>query len=574
MLLTIPPEPTSGSAGGDGTLAALRKLDEAWLRMRTSTAPPPPPRRIVTEDFAAAAPSSLESFDVVVCGGNLGILLACALLLRGLTVAVIEAGELRGRAQDWNASRKELHELVRLGVLTADELEDVVGIEFNPMRVGFVGGDDVWLTDVLNVGVKPQVLLETVRQRFERGGGKVFERSPLASVVVHADGAVLSTAGNAPLRAKLVLDCMGQRSPIVSQLREGAAPDGVCVVVGTCARGYEESTNVFGDIIFSDVPTMAAGKDGCRTQYFWEAFPASSGARDRTTYLFTYMDLEPERPSVEDIFEDYWKLLPSYQGVDLEALTLQRALFGLFVSYRTSPLAAGWDRVLQVGDASGVQSPLSFGGFGALMRHMPRVVDGVSQAIAMDDLSRQQLSRLNTYTPNLQAAWLFQKSMRPPVRGAWSDDFISRVLVGTFDAMLPHGDAVLRPFLQDVLRVDGLALTIGGLMLTSPVTAVEIVLRLGPLAIADWSLHFAAMCAFTIVAAPASQAAIAAAADKAPPARAFALRRWAEACKYGSGLDFEQEQPPTLLTASMREEAQAAAARMREARAPASPVQV
>lgn len=49
----------------------------------------------------------------VVCGGTLGIFLAAALQLAGLRVAVVERGPLRGRAQEWNISRKEIDELVR-----------------------------------------------------------------------------------------------------------------------------------------------------------------------------------------------------------------------------------------------------------------------------------------------------------------------------------------------------------------------------------------------------------------------------------------------------------------------------
>jgi hypothetical protein len=37
---------------------------------------------------------------VVVVGGNISILLATALAVRVLRVAVVEAGKLRGRAQD------------------------------------------------------------------------------------------------------------------------------------------------------------------------------------------------------------------------------------------------------------------------------------------------------------------------------------------------------------------------------------------------------------------------------------------------------------------------------------------
>lgn len=35
--------------------------------------------------------------------------------------------------QDWNVSRKELKELVYAGVLTEDEIEEVISIEFNPV---------------------------------------------------------------------------------------------------------------------------------------------------------------------------------------------------------------------------------------------------------------------------------------------------------------------------------------------------------------------------------------------------------------------------------------------------------
>ena len=40
---------------------------------------------------------------------------------------------------------------------------------------------------------------------------------------------------------------------------------------------------------------------------------ASASPTQRTTYLFTYMDLDAARPSVMQIMDDYWRLLPSYQ---------------------------------------------------------------------------------------------------------------------------------------------------------------------------------------------------------------------------------------------------------------------
>lgn len=82
------------------------------------------------------------------------------------------------------------------------------------------------------------------------------------------------------------------------------------------------------------------------------------------------------------MLDTYWERMPQYQNVDkLSSLQIKRVLFGLFPTYKSSPLPAGFDRLLQVGDASGIQSPLSFGGFGALTRHLGRVSDAVKEAL-------------------------------------------------------------------------------------------------------------------------------------------------------------------------------------------------
>ena len=101
-------------------------------------------------------------------------------------------------------------------------------------------------------------------------------------------------------------------------------------------------------------------------------------------------------------------------------------LFGYFPTYRDSPLPAQWDRITQIGDASGMQSPLSFGGLAALLRHIPRLTDGMEDALLNDFLDRECLASLNQYQPALSASWLFQKcmsvspvSVRPRGGGGW-----------------------------------------------------------------------------------------------------------------------------------------------------------
>ena len=77
-------------------------------------------------------------YDVVVCGGTLGIFFAAALQLKGVKkIAVLEAGKLRGREQEWNISMNELEELLELGVLTQEDIDAAVTTEFPGCRSGF-----------------------------------------------------------------------------------------------------------------------------------------------------------------------------------------------------------------------------------------------------------------------------------------------------------------------------------------------------------------------------------------------------------------------------------------------------
>ena len=44
---------------------------------------------------------------------------------------------------------------VECGLLSEEEVDECIGIEFNPVRAGFAGGKDVWTRDVLNLGIRP-----------------------------------------------------------------------------------------------------------------------------------------------------------------------------------------------------------------------------------------------------------------------------------------------------------------------------------------------------------------------------------------------------------------------------------
>lgn len=154
--------------------------------------------------------------------------------------------------------------------------------------------------------------------------------------------------------------------------------------------------------------------------------------------------------------------------------------------------------------------------------------------------------------------------MRPPVTpGAWSDDFISKVLVATFEVMEAKGEAVMLPFLQDTLRVDGLFATIGGLMLTQPLVAVEILVRLGPIPLADWFLHFSGMLLGSALGSEQARSLTKGAAPLLPKQAAFAAERYVEGWQYGSGLDYTPPAQPTPMDGEALALAKRAAAKAR-----------
>ena len=127
------PRPTTSGAGGQSTYESLLGFNAAWEKLKAGEVARP--RQVVSP---GATPSAAD-YDLVVVGGNLGILLAtalvvrltlsltrtpnpnrtanpipspnpnrkpspCSIQVRGLRVAVVEAGVLRGRNQDWNAA--------------------------------------------------------------------------------------------------------------------------------------------------------------------------------------------------------------------------------------------------------------------------------------------------------------------------------------------------------------------------------------------------------------------------------------------------------------------------------------
>jgi lycopene cyclase CruP len=498
-------------------LGRLRGADRLWQALREGKTSVP----LVIKQ--SQEPLGTVEWDVVICGGTLGILIGCALQKRGWRVAVIERGILRGRDQEWNISRKELDVFLELDLLSPAELEQAIATEYNPARISFFEGSELWVRDVLNIGVDPVFLLDTLKSKFLAAGGQLFEKTAFDGAAIHPDGILVEAAGG--LKTRLLLDAMGNFSPIVQQARQGEKPEGVCLVVGSCAQGFPQ--NETGDLIVSFTPIQN------QCQYFWEAFPARDG---RTTYLFTYLDAHPERPSLEFLFEEYLRLLPEYQGVELSQIEWKRVLFGFFPSYRQSPIKIPWNRILPVGDSSGGQSPVSFGGFGSMVRHLKRLTEGIHEALESDALTQSALAQLQPYQPNIAVTWLFQRAMSVGIDQQLPPNQINQLLTGVFQVMEQLGDDVLRPFLQDVVQFSGLSKTLLLTALTKPGLVLPVIPQVGLTTLGDWIVQYINLGIYSGL-YPLGQL-MSSTVKMLPPLPQYYCRRWIEAWRYGSGGDY------------------------------------
>ncbi|PON34471.1 FAD/NAD(P)-binding domain containing protein [Parasponia andersonii] len=485
-----------GGAGGAYSYSSLKRLDQLWSSICSAKTVVQEPQKVVSTNPGSFSDSelagkALDKFDVIVCGGTLGIFIATSLSSKGLRVAIVEKSVLKGREQEWNISRKELLELVKVGILAEKDIEEITAAKFNPNRCGFDGKGEIWVKDILNLGVLPAKLIEIVKNRFVSLGGVIFEGCTLSTICVYEDAAVTLLAEGNVLSSSLIIDAMGNFSPIVKQIRHGRKPDGVCLVVGSCARGF--SNNSTSDVIYSSSSIRQVGKSV--VQCFWE-------------------------------------------GVPLDNLEIQRVIYGIFPTYRDSPLPAAFNRVLQFGDASGIQSPVSFGGFGSLTRHLERLSSGIYEAINSNFLDSYNLSLLNPYMPNLSASWLFQRAMSAKQLPNVPPDFINELLYANFQSMQKLGDPVFRPFLQDVVQFGALAKTLGLVMISKPQILPSIFAQVGFPVLVDWSGHFAMLGFYTFLSTFAEPVIRPWLSAFSPQLR-YQWRRRFEAWKYGAGLDYE-----------------------------------
>jgi hypothetical protein len=143
----------SSGAGGSSTWEAFLRTEANWARLKSMEpfeyddkllADQAKAPSFVTDDAAKGNTRAWDAlreissknkaldYDVVICGGTLGVFFATSLLLRNpnMKIAILEAGKLQGRAQEWNISYNEMEELVELGVLSKEDVKACITTQF------------------------------------------------------------------------------------------------------------------------------------------------------------------------------------------------------------------------------------------------------------------------------------------------------------------------------------------------------------------------------------------------------------------------------------------------------------
>lgn len=466
-----------GLARREEWLRRVWELDERW---QAGVADGPGAAEEVIVRGAPPAHLPIEgSFDIIYAGGVLGLLHAAVMSDRyDQRVMVFDAHEVGRTHRDWNISDEELREFDRAGLFTKDEIEGAV---VNRYRSGFVKFHDaasrvkaepLWINGVLDVALDADKLLQLaaakIRERPPAAGCALVDRMRLVRCYVEADRVSVETLDAHGARkvfaARLFVDATGTSSPVARQINEGRPLTHVCPTVGTVARGFARGPEP-DKVDFKVGEILVSTEDASNhRQLIWEGFAGAPARDEYTTYLFFYDAVDsPADKSLLALFEKYFEALPTYKRAGAQ-WRVQKPVFG----YIPSVHHHGWkgtgkrtaaDRVMLVGDAAGLSSPLTFCGFGSHVRNLRRLTHLTSLALEAEMLDAASLTEVNAYEPRVAQMASFAEFMRPAPRSAPSS--VNETLNAVMAALHNLDERVRRELFQDRMSFAALKSLLG-----------------------------------------------------------------------------------------------------------------
>ncbi|HEY7954661.1 MAG TPA: lycopene cyclase, partial [Polyangia bacterium] len=366
---------------GDETVAHLLSLERAFSRKEP----------IEIAETGGPDRDAHPDFDVVLAGGGLSLVYGATLARAGLKVAIFDRRAIGCGHREWNISRAELAPLTQAGLFTAEEVERLVALEYKSGIIRWHGGGTYPVKGVLDCVVDAERLLVELTARAEAAGATLLPYHRLSGYQVGRGGVRVQlhqtndagASNPVTITGRLLIDGLGASSP-------HAAFDLCCPTVGGVLSGLDagdgplEVDPLLGEIL---VTTEDVEED---RQHIWEGFPGPGGRF--TAYLFYYTEPArlPEHPLLE-LYERFFIARPRYKR---GAARLDKATYGFIPAYsRLRPMpTAPRDRVILVGDAAGRHSPLTFCGFGSMIRSFGPVAEALRARLDDDRLDRRSLS--------------------------------------------------------------------------------------------------------------------------------------------------------------------------------------
>ena len=429
-------------------------------RWRENVQNPQAPAQVVFNDSTEV--TSKTEYDIVYLGGALGAIHAAMMAKLGYRVCVIERIPFGRMNREWNISRQEFQNLIDFGLFTTAEFESMITAEYADGFNKFFDGNNpphlksavLRTPTVLNIAINTSRILELCGTKLAEYGATILDETEFQKVVVNQQqvtvyGQHLPTKTERVITGRLIIDAMGSASRIAQQINDGQAFDSVCPTVGAVVEGFDRGVwdQRYGDVLFTH-GDISRGR-----QLIWELFPGEGD--EVAIYLFHYHQIHPENPgSLLDMYEDFFTILPEYRRCDVQQLKWKKPTFGYITgqySLGETSRQCAFDRILAIGDAAALQSPLVFTGFGSLVRNLPRLTTILDTALKHDLLTAADLNQINAYQSNVAVTWLFSRGMMVPTGKHLPPERINSMLNTFFGVLAEQPEPVADRFIKDKL---------------------------------------------------------------------------------------------------------------------------
>ncbi|HEY9658099.1 MAG TPA: flavin-dependent dehydrogenase, partial [Allocoleopsis sp.] len=452
---------------GEYDLTRVYWWEQRW---REGVKQPQQPKQVVfrasnssahSSSTSATNPKAKPPYDLIYIGGALGVIHAAVMAQLGYRVLLIERLPFGRMNREWNISRNEFQTLIDLGLFTPSEFESVIAREYTDGFNKFFDANNppqakapiLHTPTVLNVAIDAEKLLQVCGDKLRSAGGEIWDETEFIRADVGTNEVTIRTKHlpsqtDRVVQGRLLIDAMGTASPIAWQLNNGRAFDSVCPTVGAVIDGGFEPgvwDTRYGDVLNSH-GDISRGR-----QLIWELFPGKG--EELTFYLFHYHHVHPDNPgSLLEMYEDFFTILPEYRRCDLDQLRWKKATFGYIPGYfsiRGSDRRVAFDRVMAIGDAASLQSPLIFTGFGSLVRNLPRLTDLLDTALRHDLLQAKHLEQIRAYQSNVAVTWLFSRGMMVPTGRSLPPERVNAMLNTFFGILASESPQVADNFIKD-----------------------------------------------------------------------------------------------------------------------------